>query len=116
MSFLKSTNCGLISPAGIAALRKRYGLWRSEEGGLVFRLEESGGLPGLAGSMGISGLEELEEGVFRPLPMTLVTKGMFGMCNWAYQWYRDDGDMRPRDIAYLFWEILLNGVATEPTV
>jgi AcrR family transcriptional regulator len=53
------------------------------------------------------------EGVFRELPTALVTKGMFGMCNWAYQWYRDDGTMRPRDIAYLFWDMLLNGVAVD---
>lgn len=51
------------------------------------------------------------EGVFRELPTALVTKGMFGMCNWAYQWYQDDGAMRPRDIAYLFWDMLLNGIA-----
>jgi AcrR family transcriptional regulator len=56
------------------------------------------------------------EGVFRELPTDLVTKGMFGMCNWAYQWYREDGTMRPRDIAYLFWDVLLNGVARESTV
>jgi len=56
---------GLISPEGITALTSGYGCWRSEEGGFVFRLEESGGLPAMAGSMGVSSLEEIEPGIFR---------------------------------------------------
>jgi AcrR family transcriptional regulator len=58
----------------------------------------------------------VQEGLFRELPTGLVTKAMFGMCNWAYQWYRDDGSMRPRDIAYLYWDILLTGVAVDGKV
>ena len=56
---------GLISAEGIAALKTGYGFWRSEEGGFVFRLKESGGLPAMAGSMGVSSLEEIEPGIFR---------------------------------------------------
>lgn len=57
---------GLISPEGIAALKAGYGFWRSEEDGFVFRMEESGDLPALAGSMGVSSLEEIEPDIFQP--------------------------------------------------
>jgi AcrR family transcriptional regulator len=49
-------------------------------------------------------------GVFRDVDPELAAKAMFGMCNWAYQWYMDDLDLRPRDIAYRFWNFLVHGV------
>lgn len=55
---------GLLSPEGIASLETRYGFWRSDDGGRVFGLEESGGLPAIVGSMGVSALEEPEVGKF----------------------------------------------------
>src|SRR5690606_23618626 len=30
-------------------------------------------------------------GVFRPVDVRLTTLALFGMCNWSYQWYRQDG-------------------------
>ncbi len=56
---------GLISRQGIATLEAHYGFWRSEDGGFLFRLEEAGGLPAIAGSMGVSPLEEIERGIFQ---------------------------------------------------
>lgn len=56
---------GLISSEGLAALKDGYGFWRSQEGGLLFRLEEAAGFPAMAGSMGVSALEEIAPGVFR---------------------------------------------------
>jgi TetR/AcrR family transcriptional regulator, cholesterol catabolism regulator len=50
----------------------------------------------------------------RPVSADLVTQGLFGMCTWAYQWYRSDGPLRPRDIAYVFWDVLMNGLTQVP--
>lgn len=49
-------------------------------------------------------------GELRPLRADLAAQGIFGMCTWAYQWYRPDGPLRPRDIAYFFWDAILNGL------
>jgi TetR/AcrR family transcriptional regulator, cholesterol catabolism regulator len=49
-------------------------------------------------------------GTFRPTASRLSALAVFGMCNWAYQWYRPDGDLRPREIAYQFWDLFLRGV------
>jgi AcrR family transcriptional regulator len=54
--------------------------------------------------------EGMELGVFRTTDPHLATLATFGMCNWAYQWYMDDLDLRPRDIAYRFWNFLVHGV------
>jgi len=53
----------------------------------------------------------IEDGELRPVDVRLATFALFGMCNWAYQWYRADGPLRTREIAYVFWEILLRGLA-----
>ncbi len=52
----------------------------------------------------------IERGEFKPIDVHLATFGLFGMCNWAYQWYRPSGSLRPRDIAYVFWGVLMNGM------
>jgi AcrR family transcriptional regulator len=49
-------------------------------------------------------------GEFRDTDPKLVSLAMFGMCNWAYQWYRPQGALRTRDIAYSFWSYLVHGV------
>ena len=51
-------------------------------------------------------------GEFRETDPQMVSLAMFGMCNWAYQWYRSQGSLRPRDIAYSFWNFLVYGVGT----
>jgi AcrR family transcriptional regulator len=53
----------------------------------------------------------IDEGVFRPVDVELAALALFGMCNWAYQWYRPDGPMRSREIAYVFWDLLVHGLA-----
>jgi AcrR family transcriptional regulator len=50
-------------------------------------------------------------GTFREVDPGLSALAIFGMCNWAYQWYRSDGPLRPREIAYQFWDIFMRGVA-----
>jgi hypothetical protein len=55
----------------------------------------------------------IRSGEFRDLDVRLTTLGLFGMCNWAYQWYRRGGPLRPREIGYQFWETFLHGIEKE---
>lgn len=50
-------------------------------------------------------------GTFNDLDPRLATLATFGMCNWAYQWYRSGGRYTPREVAEQFWLVLLHGVA-----
>lgn len=52
----------------------------------------------------------IAQGEFRQTDPQLAAFATFGMCNWAYQWYRAGGRMRTRDIAYQFWSYLVHGV------
>lgn len=52
-------------------------------------------------------------GVIRPVDPHLAALATFGMCNWAYQWYRPGGRLRPRELAYQFWNYLLYGLGTD---
>jgi AcrR family transcriptional regulator len=57
---------------------------------------------------------ELERGVatgeLRRVDPWLATLALFGVCNWAYQWYRPDGPLSSRDLADAFWDILFGGL------
>jgi AcrR family transcriptional regulator len=53
----------------------------------------------------------VSSGELRDLDPRLTTLALFGMANWAYQWFRPDGPMRSREIAYFFWDVLLQGLA-----
>jgi AcrR family transcriptional regulator len=57
--------------------------------------------------------ESVKRGTFRDIDPHLATLGVFGMCNWAYQWYRASGSVRPREIAYQFWNFLVFGLASD---
>jgi AcrR family transcriptional regulator len=54
----------------------------------------------------------IDTGEFRDTDPKLISLAMFGMCNWAYQWYRPQGPLRTREIAYSFWSYLVHGVGT----
>lgn len=56
----------------------------------------------------------VEAGELRPVDVRFATLGLFGMCNWAYQWYRPEGRLRGREVAYLFWDILMRGLESSP--
>lgn len=56
----------------------------------------------------------IETGEFRPVDARLTTLAIFGAANWAYQWYLSDGRLRPREIAYVFSDLLLNGLSRVP--
>jgi AcrR family transcriptional regulator len=57
----------------------------------------------------------IDDGAFRDVDVKLATLALFGICNWSYQWYRSNGPLRPREIAYKFWDMFLNGVAARDT-
>ena len=57
--------------------------------------------------------EGIEMGVLRQTDAHLATLATFGMCNWAYQWYRPGGPLRSREIAYQFWNLLVYGLGTD---
>jgi TetR/AcrR family transcriptional regulator, cholesterol catabolism regulator len=50
-------------------------------------------------------------GELRSLDPRLTALALFGMVNWAYQWFRPDGPLGSREIAYFFWDLFLNGAA-----
>lgn len=51
---------------------------------------------------------------FREVDRRMATLATFGMCNWAYQWYRPGQSPRPRELAYQFWNFLMFGIANSP--
>jgi AcrR family transcriptional regulator len=57
--------------------------------------------------------EGVASGELRALDPRLATLALFGMVNWAYQWFRPDGPLGSREIAYSFWDIFVKGLAAE---
>jgi AcrR family transcriptional regulator len=53
----------------------------------------------------------MTEGTVRKADPTLTAHCLFGICNWAYQWYRPHKDPAPEVIATKCWNIFLNGLA-----
>lgn len=51
-----------------------------------------------------------DSGAFRDVNPRLVTLALFGMTNWAYQWYRSNGPLTSRQIAVHFWNYLIHGI------
>lgn len=54
--------------------------------------------------------DAIASGEMRDLDIELSARAIFGTCNWAYHWLRPDGGFRPREIAYVFWDILHSGM------
>jgi TetR/AcrR family transcriptional regulator, cholesterol catabolism regulator len=52
----------------------------------------------------------ISTGDFRELDPRLTTLALFGMCNWAYQWYRSGGSKSNEAIASFFGDLLLEGM------
>lgn len=44
---------------------------------------------------------------------TIVALGIFGMCNWAYQWYDPRGALTPHEISEMFSDMVLAGIRSE---
>ncbi|MCX7840624.1 MAG: TetR/AcrR family transcriptional regulator [Anaerolineae bacterium] len=59
----------------------------------------------------------LEEGVarkqFRAMDTKMVALAILGMCNWVYQWYSPEGRLTPQEIANIFADLVLEGIARD---
>jgi AcrR family transcriptional regulator len=53
----------------------------------------------------------IASGEFREVNVTVTTLAILGMCNWLYEWYSPDGILTPHEIAAMFSELVLNGIA-----
>ncbi|TYK50972.1 TetR/AcrR family transcriptional regulator [Actinomadura decatromicini] len=49
-------------------------------------------------------------GVFRQVDTKLFSLAIFGMSNWAYQWYHSDGRFTHDEIADAFWDYAYRGL------
>lgn len=59
-------------------------------------------------------IKGMETGEFRQVDPPVAALALVGMCNWLYEWYSPDGPLTPRQIAALFSQMVLNGLAIEP--
>jgi len=46
----------------------------------------------------------------------MITLALFGMCNWAYQWFDESVRYTADEVAETFWQLLLNGINPAPKV
>ena len=44
----------------------------------------------------------------------LITLALFGMCNWAYQWFDAHGRYTADEIAETYWRLLRHGIQPQP--
>ena len=44
----------------------------------------------------------------------LITLALFGMCNWAYQWFDPHGRFTAEEIATTYWRLLVKGIQPDP--
>jgi TetR/AcrR family transcriptional regulator, cholesterol catabolism regulator len=55
----------------------------------------------------------VDTGVFRSdIPTAVAVRGILGMCNWLYTWYKEDGPLSPQQIADHYVTLLMDGYAT----
>jgi TetR/AcrR family transcriptional regulator, cholesterol catabolism regulator len=55
----------------------------------------------------------IRSGEFKAVDSRLATLALFGMCNWAYQWYDSAGKLSPGQIADRFGTYFLYGIARD---
>jgi AcrR family transcriptional regulator len=54
----------------------------------------------------------VDKGVFRAdIPTAVAVRGILGMCNWLYTWYKKDGPLSPSAIADHYVSLLMEGYA-----
>jgi AcrR family transcriptional regulator len=56
----------------------------------------------------------IETGVFRTQNARVATLGLFGMCNWTYQWFRPDSPSSSEQVADQLSDIYLRGLCADP--
>lgn len=57
--------------------------------------------------------EGIERGDFRATNVRMATFGLLGLLNWIYQWYSPDGPLSPDEVADVFVDMVLHGLAEE---
>lgn len=56
----------------------------------------------------------MEAGQFRSdLPSGIVTLGILGMTNWSYFWFQPDGEKSDREVAAIFYKMLMKGIQSQ---
>ena len=58
--------------------------------------------------------EGSNQGEFHVDDVRLTALAVFGMCNWAYQWFQVEGPMTTQEAATYLWETLMQGLAPRP--
>lgn len=59
--------------------------------------------------------EGIRIGQFRAVEADTATLAVFGMCNWAYQWWRPGSGADPAHTAQRMWDLVMRGlIAPEP--
>lgn len=53
-----------------------------------------------------------EQGLIRPVDPRITSNFLLGAANWVLRWYSDDEKSSPSEVAGLFVELLLNGIAS----
>ncbi|MDQ1005371.1 AcrR family transcriptional regulator [Neobacillus niacini] len=52
-------------------------------------------------------------GEFRDLPVPIISMAIFGMVNWTYKWYKQDGQYSIEEIADMYADFILHSLLTE---
>lgn len=58
--------------------------------------------------------EGIGDGTFRDVDSEVATLAVFGMCNWAYQWWRPGSGMDSARTAQKLWDIVIRGLTPAP--
>jgi AcrR family transcriptional regulator len=54
----------------------------------------------------------IRTGIFRDVDPDTATLAIFGVCNWAYQWWRPGGRADPAHTAQKMWDLLIRGLTS----
>ncbi|MFW6113776.1 MAG: TetR/AcrR family transcriptional regulator [Actinomycetota bacterium] len=55
----------------------------------------------------------VKEGRFRPMDVPMVVRGISGMCNWLFAWFKPDGPSSADEIAEVFFDMIMHGCGAE---
>jgi TetR/AcrR family transcriptional regulator, cholesterol catabolism regulator len=56
--------------------------------------------------------EGIRTGDFRAVDPEAATLAVFGVCNWAYQWWRPGGRADPAHTAQKMWDLIIRGLTS----
>lgn len=57
----------------------------------------------------INEIKESDDRYFKGLDTKIVNFGILGMCNWVAKWYKESGPCSTRDIADVFYRMIIQG-------